>query len=340
MQPSRSRATAGRALAFAAVLGTAACSGESAPPAPAPAPAPPPAVVTAAPASAAAPAPAPAPVPVPAPAPAAAASAARTPVLQEVPAAFRGEWNARLADCGTARNDSRLRINPRRMRFHESEGPVTRLEQPQPSDLLVTVRLSGEGQQRLSTRRLRLSADGERLQDVTDGKGGLVRMRCPAAAATPAASAASAAGALAGTHLVDPSIAPAVAGTNGWNWQQSAQVDLDGDGKAERVVLTARVELRRGRPAWDDGQPWQVYVEAPGGRRTYLYAQRLQLGTLAMRVSRAEAGQPATLVLLEQLPDRLGVYEATYQGPGRASVTTRFRKDVDPRGELASPRLP
>ncbi len=59
-----------------------------------------------------------------------------------------------------------------------------------------------------------------------------------------------------------------------------------------------------------------------------------------MRVSRAEAGQPATIVLMEHLPDRVGVYEATYQGPGRASVATRYRKDVDPRGELASPRLP
>lgn len=336
MPPSLPRSSARHAVAVATILGAAACSGESAPP---PTAAPParPAVIAAAPASA--------PASVAAPASAAsraapAASAPRPQVLEQVPPAFRGEWNARLADCGSARNDSRLRVNARRLRFHESEGPVTRVEVPQPSDIVVTVRLSGEGQQHLSTRRLRLSDDGNRLQDVTGGKPGLVRLRCPPAAATPAASAASAAAAATGPNLVDPSIAPAVAGTNGWNWQHSAQADLDGDGQAERVVLTARVEMRRGRPAWDDGQPWQVYVEAPGGRRTYVYAQRLQLGTLAMRVSRAEAGQPATIVLMEHLPDRLGVYEATYQGPGRASVATRYRKDVDPRGELASPRLP
>lgn len=327
------------AIGLGAALAAVACSGESSPPPSAPAPSRP-AVVAAAPASAPASAALPA---APASRASAPASAPRPQVLQEVPVAFRGEWNTRLADCGSARNDSRLRIHARRLRFHESEGPVTRVEVPQPSDIVVTVRLTGEGQQRLSTRRLRLSADGQRLQDVSEGTPGLVRLRCPvAAAAAPAASAASAAVPAGGSasHLVDPTIAPAVAGTNGWNWHQSAQADLDGDGKAERVVLTARVDLRRGRPAWDDGQPWQVYVEAPGGRRTYLYAQRLQLGTLAMRVSRAEAGQPATIVLLEQLPDRLGVYEATYQGPGRVGVATRFRKDLDPRGDLASPRLP
>lgn len=302
MQSSLPRATARHVLGLAAAFAAVACSGESAAP----------------------------------------AAAAPAQVLQEIPPAFRGEWNARLADCGSGRNDSRLRITARRLRFHESEGPVTRVELPQPSDIVVTVRLAGEGQEHLSTRRLRLSSDGSRLQDVSEGTPGLVRLRCPAAAAAaqvaPAAAAAPAANAT--SPLVDPAIAPAVAGANGWNWHQSAQADLDGDGKTERVVLTARVDLHRGRPAWDDGQQWQVYVEAPDGRRTYVYAQRLQLGTLALRVSRAEAGQPATLVLLEQLPDRLGVYEATYQGPGRVGVAIRLRKDLDPRGPLASPRLP
>lgn len=54
---------------------------------------------------------------------------------------------------------------------------------------------------------------------------------------------------------VDSTISPAVAGEEGRHYQQSADVDLTGDGHVERVVLTARVELDRGRPAWDDGQP-------------------------------------------------------------------------------------
>jgi hypothetical protein len=141
-------------------------------------------------------------------------------------------------------------------------------------------------------------------------------------------------------QLVDSTIPPAVAGEAGWGYQQSTHADLTGDAQLERVVLTARVELYRGRPAWDDGQPWQVYVEAPDGTRTYVYAQRLQLGTLAMRVSRSEAGQPASIVLLEHLPDRLTVYEVSYLGPGRISVTVRFQRDLDPYGELAGPQLP
>jgi hypothetical protein len=140
-------------------------------------------------------------------------------------------------------------------------------------------------------------------------------------------------------QLVDSTISPAVAGADGWHYQQSADVDLTGDGNLERVVPTARVELYRGRPAWDDSQPWQVYVESQDGTRTYIYAQRLQLGTLTMRVSRGDS-DPVTIVLLEHLPDRLRVFEAQYMGPGAASVEVRFQRDLDPRGEIASPRLP
>jgi hypothetical protein len=126
----------------------------------------------------------------------------------------------------------------------------------------------------------------------------------------------------------------------GWNYQRSAEADLDGDGQLERVVLTARVELIRGRPAWDDGQPWQVYIEGSDGRRTYVFAQRLQLGTLTMRLGRSEVGQPAPVVLLVHLPDQLSLYEVSYLGPTKFSVATRFQRDLDPRGDLASPPLP
>lgn len=142
------------------------------------------------------------------------------------------------------------------------------------------------------------------------------------------------------SEVLDSLIPPAIAGEAGWNYSQSAEADLDGDGMPERVVLTARVELVRGRPAWDDGQPWQVYIEAADGQRSYLYAQRLQLGTLTMRVTLAEAGRPASVVLLEHLADRLSLYEIRYAGPGRASVALRFQRMLDPRGETATPPLP
>lgn len=141
-------------------------------------------------------------------------------------------------------------------------------------------------------------------------------------------------------ELIDPNIPPASAGETGWNFQRSAEVDLTGDGRPERIVLTAHVELYRGRPAWDDGQPWQVYVEAEDGTRTYVYSQRLQLGTLTMRISLNEQGEPASILLVEHLPDRLSLYEALYRGPGEVTVVERFQRALDPRGELASPQLP
>ena len=140
--------------------------------------------------------------------------------------------------------------------------------------------------------------------------------------------------------LVESTIPPAVAGEAGWHYQQSSETDLDGDGQPERVVLTAQVELYRGRPAWDDGQPWQVYIESKDTSRTYVFAQRLQLGTLTMRLSRSEAGTPATIVLLVHRPDKLSIYEASYRGPGQISVVPRFERDLDPTGEIASPALP
>ncbi len=141
-------------------------------------------------------------------------------------------------------------------------------------------------------------------------------------------------------QLVDSTIHAAVAGRDGWGYQQSATHDLDGDGQPERVVLTARVELMRGRPVWDDGQQWQVYIEEPDSGRTYIYAQFVQLGTVTMRVGKAVDGKPASVILIEHLPDRLGVYEIQYQAPGRFTATERFERVLDPRGDVASPKLP
>ena len=140
--------------------------------------------------------------------------------------------------------------------------------------------------------------------------------------------------------LVDPSIPAGVAGEEGWNFHQSAVADLTGDGRAERIVLSARVELYRGRPAWDDGQPWQVYVEEQDGSRTRVYAQRLQLGALTMRIALDEPDRPPAIILLEHLPDRLRIFEVSYAGPDEISVAERFRRNLDPTGETASPHLP
>lgn len=141
-------------------------------------------------------------------------------------------------------------------------------------------------------------------------------------------------------QLVDTSIAPAIAGRGGWDYQQSTSADLDADGQVERVVLTAQVALMRGRPLWDDGQRWQVYVEESDNTRTYIYARFVQLGTVSLRLTEPDSGQRPTIVLLEQLPDRLAIYEVEYLGPGRARTTEPYERALDPRGDVASPALP
>ena len=131
-----------------------------------------------------------------------------------------------------------------------------------------------------------------------------------------------------------------MAGEDGWGYVQSTEVDLDGDGEIERVRLAARVEMVRGRPAWDDGQPWQVYVQESSGERTDLYRRFLQLGTVTMRITAPQGDETPRVVLLEHLPDRLSLYEIAYEAPGRLRPRAAFVRDVDPVGELASPQLP
>jgi hypothetical protein len=139
--------------------------------------------------------------------------------------------------------------------------------------------------------------------------------------------------------FIDSTIAPAVAGEDGWNHVERASADLYGDSTAEQVVLMARVELVRGRPAWDDGQPWQVYVESATGERHYLYAERLQLGTLNMRLTSGSEGTRPTLLLIEHLPHRLRVLE-TAGSDSTIELQLRLERALDPTGQQASPRFP
>ena len=93
---------------------------------------------------------------------------------EQIPVNFRGEWNARLEDCGTGRNDSRLVIDARTIRFYESRGEVTSVTRDGPRAISVEARYRGEGETRDRTTRMTLSGDSRRLT-----VGGLTRLRCP-----------------------------------------------------------------------------------------------------------------------------------------------------------------
>lgn len=45
-------------------------------------------------------------------------------LVESVPKQFIGEWNARLADCGTGDNDSALEIKSDHVSYYESDGPT------------------------------------------------------------------------------------------------------------------------------------------------------------------------------------------------------------------------
>jgi hypothetical protein len=91
----------------------------------------------------------------------------------EIPAPFLGEWNEVPGDCGTAMNDSRLRVEPRRVRFYESDGEVQSVTRHNARAITVSLSLSGEGETWTDSHRLVLSRSGEQLTS-----GGLTRQRC------------------------------------------------------------------------------------------------------------------------------------------------------------------
>jgi len=99
---------------------------------------------------------------------------------EQIPVNFRGEWNTRLQDCGTGRNDTRLIIDARTVRFYESRGEVTGVTRDGPRSITVEARYTGEGRTWNRSARMTLSRDGDRL--TIDGA---ARQRCPAGEARP-----------------------------------------------------------------------------------------------------------------------------------------------------------
>ena len=100
------------------------------------------------------------------------------PPDMRIPERFIGEWNTELKDCGTGDNDSRLRIESERVRFHESSGTVQTAAVEADDTLALIAEFKGEGQTWLGEHRFRLSDDGQSLSERI-GARELVRRRCP-----------------------------------------------------------------------------------------------------------------------------------------------------------------
>lgn len=96
----------------------------------------------------------------------------------KIPRAYHGEWNMHLKDCGSARNDSVLRLRAGTVAYFESEGPV-RAVAARRGELALIAELRGEGETRLHVAHFQLAPDGRTLTDVLSTPP-LVRHRCPA----------------------------------------------------------------------------------------------------------------------------------------------------------------
>lgn len=131
--------------------------------------------------------------------------------------------------------------------------------------------------------------------------------------------------------MLDARVPTAKAGDPGWKYAQRVSADFDGDGEDETAVLTSDVTLDAGgAPLWEDGHRWQLYVEEADGKITRLYARFVPRGRVTADVGIPSAGKELYIVVVEQSPDRIAVYEYEYRGPLRADVRKRLERDLDP----------
>jgi hypothetical protein len=119
---------------------------------------------------------------------------------------------------------------------------------------------------------------------------------------------------------VDAAIARAAAA--GWAHRSQVQADLDGDGSAETIVLTADVTLdARGRPLWEDGHRWAVFVRHAGtAAPTFLYAAFVPNGTVEAATGAPGSDGKAGVVILERQPSRVRVAEVGYAAGAGATL--------------------
>jgi hypothetical protein len=131
--------------------------------------------------------------------------------------------------------------------------------------------------------------------------------------------------------LFDPTHPKGIAGQKGWGYQKTSSVDLDNDGLQEKIFLIANVSLYKGKPLWDDGQIWQVYIQTSKGQRTYVFSRFVQLGHIEVLAARLEPSGGNTILILERTPHDLRVYEVYYRGYENFRAVQLLSRAIDPR---------
>ena len=115
-----------------------------------------------------------------------------------------------------------------------------------------------------------------------------------------------------------------------WAYHRDASADLDGDGRAERIVIAADVTVRAdGRPLWEDGHRWAVYVEAPAGERTLLYAAFVPNGFAEAAILAAGQDGRRRVLVQERTPPQVRALDLEYLRPGTARTMSAAHYQVE-----------
>jgi hypothetical protein len=133
-----------------------------------------------------------------------------------------------------------------------------------------------------------------------------------------------------GAALIDGSVRPATAADPRWAIMRRASADLDGDGRTEDAILISNVGIRDGRPLWEDGHHWQLYIEAQSGIRTYLYSRFVPHGYVEPWLTEPDSRGRRRVVVLERSPFAVRSYEVQYEGAARVTARELFDFATDP----------
>ena len=129
---------------------------------------------------------------------------------------------------------------------------------------------------------------------------------------------------------VDSSRVGSVDQAAAWAYRRELSADLDGDGRAERLVLAADAEVRAdGTPLWEDGHRWALFVEATDGRRTMLYSAFVPNGFAEAAVLTPDAQGRRRVLVQERTPQQVRALEVEYHGPGDARSSSAAHYQVE-----------
>lgn len=115
----------------------------------------------------------------------------------------------------------------------------------------------------------------------------------------------------------------------GWQHSTTLDVDLNGDGTAERLVVASDVTLMdSGEPLWEDGHRWAVYAEE-SARRTLLYSKFLPHGVAEVAIGTADVDGSHDVLIVERTPQHSRAVVVRYERPGVARLVSEANYALD-----------